>query len=704
MIELNGIQISDNNINTKKNVKIYTDEKQLSNVVDKEVHALKGVLKDLHTPIAISTENTTESKAQNVRNIANFVAKAKAAGIADVNGMAVSCIIDDDYSGVGYFYLCGSGAYMILGVISCDDLSEHYVFCVGDTGVYSENSILTATTNNIVTSSMLDQGARKPIILTPETTEVDEETYQKLLSDDVDVVFKDEEKLVAYMLEKTINKTNLHISFSEMVLSEDTLQAADYMLAKIKVDINKNSPHEVSISYNGSSLDEILDLSGYLSQRILSPVIQEINLIGTDTERKAKLAKFEADWKTLTGASDMTGARFVGNVSVTTDGGDGTIVILTKDADGDYSGLSMTNTIDSAIKKIVVDSSTGSITITPLFSHLEPVEIFTDNSAESKKKNIDNINTYKANLEKLEVDTSISFQVPIYRKSNSGVEESGFLIYSNLPHVYKPYSGLFLTVEEASFSIFGISSTGKFIEQTNYLANINYSNLTTTSKRVLPAINEVNALANAVNAFGAIELKASDNAANKAALTAYKKILTDAGVRTTNGYSVPVRITGNAQEYHGMLNIGTGALLSGIVTDVNENHHYPFNVSTADGAITFDANNYFLEKTSNEVTEMLDAIKYSYTPVPLTATTSTNKTQLDLFLSKVPNAQVMHVTYKDVYAGTLHKIGTDWFGQLVKNTNNYEDCICIKLAANGTVTEGTTSFAQVNAKLDNIIG
>ena len=33
MIELNGIQISDNNINTKKNVKIYVDEKQLNNIL-----------------------------------------------------------------------------------------------------------------------------------------------------------------------------------------------------------------------------------------------------------------------------------------------------------------------------------------------------------------------------------------------------------------------------------------------------------------------------------------------------------------------------------------------------------------------------------------------------------------------------------------------------------------------------------------------
>ena len=33
MVELNGIQISDNNINTRKNVKIYVDEKQLNNIL-----------------------------------------------------------------------------------------------------------------------------------------------------------------------------------------------------------------------------------------------------------------------------------------------------------------------------------------------------------------------------------------------------------------------------------------------------------------------------------------------------------------------------------------------------------------------------------------------------------------------------------------------------------------------------------------------
>ena len=72
--------------------------------VKRLIQEIKGANKNLNAPIPISTENTTESMAQNVKNIADYVEKAKAAGIANVNGMAVTCIIDGDYSGVGYLY------------------------------------------------------------------------------------------------------------------------------------------------------------------------------------------------------------------------------------------------------------------------------------------------------------------------------------------------------------------------------------------------------------------------------------------------------------------------------------------------------------------------------------------------------------------------------------------------------------------------
>lgn len=320
---------------------------------------VKGALKDLHTPIAISTDNTTDSKAQNVRNMTDFIAKAKAAGIADVNGMAVTCLINTQYSGVGYLY--GATNTNICGIISYDDVSNPYTFSVNSAGEYLENMIVTEEAINVVTSSMLAKGARNPIILTPSTTEVDEKTYQKLLVDDVDVMFKA--------------------------------------------------------------------------------------------------------------------------------------------ADGEYCAL-----------------------------------------------------TYK--------EDAVS---------------------------YKRFYFTCLSAEGG-------------------------------------------------NTIGDIYIYAYEF-----------------NIAMTSPHTCTITTLYEAQPLDGLIE-----------------------------------------------TEFIH--KSILTSVPLTTTTSTNKTQLDLFLSKVPNAQVMHVTYKDVYAGTLHKIGTDWFGLLVKNTNNYEDALQVKLQADGTLIEGTTSLAQVNAKLDNIIG
>lgn len=626
---------------------------------------IKGALKDLHTPIAISTLNTTESNAQNVRNIADFVAKAKAAGITDVDGMAVTCLLSSGYSGVGYLHFV-DGNYTLQGVEIQEELERSTCFLVWDDGSYKNTNLITGE----VTSQDLTRGARKPIILTPSITEVDEKTYQKLLVDDVDVMFKAADGNLCGLTYKTENNDNFGLMFSCFSVEGET--DADVYIYGYDVSITKNIPHTCTTTAlkDADTLNDIITSYDYIQKVFLSPVLQEIDLTGTDVQRKAKLDKFEADWKALTGASDLTGARFVGRIN-SSESNAATVLLQYNSINVEYEGISISDDIYPKIQTVRADPVQGYLTITPLFYHLEPVEIFSDNSAASKQKNIDNLNAYKTNLEQLGVDTSNGFQVPFQK---DGGEEIGVLYYSAAMG-QKEYVGISFSIRNTSRAqeVY-INSTGKY---TLHL-------LAFDSK-----VELIGQFARAVNAFGAIELKASDNAANKAALTAYKKILTDADISITNGYSVPVRITGNAQEYHGMLNIGTGALLSGIVTDVNETHHYPFNVSTADGAITFDANNYFLEKTSNEVTEMLDAIKYSYTQVPLTATTSTNKTQLDLFLSKVPNAQVMHVTYKDVYAGTLHKINGSWYGVLVGESNTLAGQLSIKLQADGTIVEGT---------------
>ena len=152
--------------------------------VKRLIQEIKGANKNLNAPIPISTENTPESMAQNVKNIADYVEKAKAAGVANVNGMAVTCIIGDNYSGAGYLY----GEDMICGIKTYDDLATPYNFVVDYDGLYIDNPFIVKGTTGQVTSDMLDEGARRPIILTPDTTEVDEETYQKLSQEGTDVI------------------------------------------------------------------------------------------------------------------------------------------------------------------------------------------------------------------------------------------------------------------------------------------------------------------------------------------------------------------------------------------------------------------------------------------------------------------------------------------------------------------------------------
>ena len=325
---------------------------------------------------------------------------------------------------------------------------------------------------------------------------------------------------------------------------------------------------------------------------------------------------------------------------------------------------------------------------------LEAVTIKTSNSDTDKAANVAAIKAYVNNLKSLGVDITKGYMVPIVVGNNVGYMTIGSGLF---------YRGLYLYDLDRT-TWFSVSSVDGTYSRRYVDFGSPTSNLTTTSKQIVGAINEVNALAKGVKALGAIELKADDKAANKTALAAFLKVLTDAGIDTSNGYSTPIRITGNSQEYFGTLNIGTGTLLSGVVTDINESHHYPCNVNISDGELTFSETNYFLEKTSNEVVEMLDAIKYSHTPVPFTETTLSNKAQLEVFLSKVPDAQVMHCTYKGVYAGTLHKINGDWYGMLVKNTNDYADNLNVKLQADGTLIEGTTSVQSINAQLDAING
>lgn len=430
----------------------------------------------LKTPIPISTEDTPEANAQNVKNIADYVKKAKAAGITDVNGMAVTCIIDGGNSAVGYLY----GEDVFVGILLYDDNSLYYVLI--SNGSYIEREVVIKGTTNQVTSDMLVQGARKPIILTPETTEVDEETYQKLLSDNVDVMFKASDEEFCILTHKIYTDTEVGLYFNGLSL-EGGAGTDDLWFYSFFVSISKNNPHTFTVQVlNEDEFSRILYKSGYLTKYTLSPVLQEIDLTGTDADRKAKLDQFEADWKKLTGADTLDGARFVGYLGEP----DNFLGIFVYNSlIGGYSAIA---TKDSLSTYQVFISPTGAIISNSLFYHLQPITIRTDNTDYDMAYNVAAIKKYVDNLTFLGVYTYDGFTIPV---SLTGNEFCGYLICN------KYYEGDSLSLSgtvffEGTIKSIVIDETGRYRE----IVEIAGTNpLNTTSDNMVNAINEVNTLA-----------------------------------------------------------------------------------------------------------------------------------------------------------------------------------------------------------------
>lgn len=819
----------------------------------------------LNAPIPISTENTPESMAQNVKNIADYVEKAKAAGIADVNGMAVSCIINNDYSGVGYIYKVGGGVY-INGIITYEDASNPFTFAVqGGDGTYSESELVTRSSNNQITSDMLVEGARKPIILTPSTTEVDEETYQKLLSDDVDVVFKDAYDIFYYVydIDKNVSVNDIQIRFVTTLGSIDTTGPSDYWFSVASVKISKNAPHTVTTESADHSLQDVLESTlspvlkkinlrkgnnsavikqfeadwenlngslygarfigypagvlpvlfmkddfndcyigytdrnidggpdstgpfkkitlcandnynlkvtdvtatvqyidlnatttnltsigavqqntphcftytkdseiikgvgqvwqsssyGYLegisfdgkyrvhaevqangaatvtltsigAQKLLQPVLQEIDLTGTDAERKAKLDQFETDWKALTGAGDLTGARFVGKVNVIGD----TVgcVFNYDDSANNYIGIAFDSaSIVYKINIVALGISKGSVEVTPLFSHLEAITIYTDNTPEHMQANLDNIAAYEANLQALGVDT-VGVKAPIIPIYTDDSENHGFIQRND--------TGL--------NDWTGICTAKDWLNQ----INIDIDSGKATVHRVALYKDVVDKTLNA-KSLEAITIKTNNSTAskreNKAAIKAYVDNLTALGVDTTKGYMIPVKLDNG---YHGFI-MGTGA--DGEHTGIIKRDTYNYgggwifidNIGTYQYLECLTLGSYDDLTTTaktivpaiNEVNALAKGYSTIFTPIELTTETAQNKTAIDARVAaftaqgiSLTNGCCIPVTYKGVYAGNISLINGDWYGLLVKNTNNPADNINIKLSADGTITEGNS--------------
>ena len=516
-------------------------------------------------------------------------------------------------------------------------------------------------------------------------------------------------------------------------------------------------------------------------------ILKEIDLRGTDAERKAKLDHFETDWKSLTGASDMYGARFVGTVYNST--GEGSCsVLFTFDYATNvlYYGCTMVSDTDKKIVSYRLNKNDGSLTITPLFSHLEPVEIFTDNSAASKQKNIDNLNAYKLNLEELGVNTANGFQMLI----KIGNDQYGMLANSDNLNNFKGYSSGFGKM----YTLVLQSSSGAVIS--SQLQSIMSNDLVTTQKEIVPAINEGFTLAQALKDLHTPIAISSENtteskAQNVRNIADFVAKVKAAGIADVNGLAVTFLIddsysgvgylsgdnsicgietytgleapsysvvdTDGTYSYDSVLVNGSSDQITSLMltqgarrpiiltpetTEVDEETYQKLLSDDVDVVFKDEMDNlcafvgkedigsswkfYFTVLSGNtdipeniylsayevkivkigvhkctigtniewmSIDEILTKggyLKQSIlTPVSLTTTPSTNKTKLDLFLSKVPNAQVMHCTYKDVYAGTLHKINGSWYGVLVGESNTLAGQLSIKLQADGTIIEGT---------------
>ena len=367
---------------------------------------------------------------------------------------------------------------------------------LGDEGSYLLKSVAeetylkkaagTVATANIadgaVISTKLATGARRPIIFTPDTTEVDEEIYQKLLSDDVDVLFKDASDVLYYIYDINNKVSELEIRFVTTLGSIDTADPSDYWFSVAYVRISKNAPHTVTTESTDHSLQDVLNNSGYLNKSVLNPILQEIDLTGTDADRKAKLDQFAADWEALTGTSDLSGSRFVGYCETPSEG----VGIFSYNApNGAYSSI----VTDSALRRSyqVTVYFDGSLTITPLFSHLEAITISIDNTPESKAANVAAIEAYEDNLEALGFDVTKGYMIPI---TVSG--RNGFL--STRSGNY-PYAG-YVASDSSVSDFYNILILGNGEYYDSKIQSENSEELNTISKKLVPAINEVNTLAN----------------------------------------------------------------------------------------------------------------------------------------------------------------------------------------------------------------
>lgn len=408
----------------------------------------------------------------------------------------------------------------------------------------ADNSITTSKiVDGAVTSTKLATGARNPIILTESTTEVDEETYRKLeeMADATDVVFRTDSLEFMPLIAKDMG-SELRLIFGYTSCDASNLQVQNSICSYVLITVETAFPYKVTIDKSQASLETILNTSGYLTKYTLSPVLQEIDLTGTDAERKAKLDQFETDWKAFTGADNLNGARFVGNIDTSSG-----VFSYEGFHDGGYVGY-VTTTVNSQASLVRV-SLTGSLTITPLFSHLEAIKIYDDevDVADGYAQNLKNITAYKRNLEALGVDTSKPYIIPIglWFDSAGIFKDTGFL-QGPMP-IEGRYQGYV---------------NGKLI----------YVNATTgePSFEYLVIDTKISPIFEAITIY--TDNTPEHRQANLDNIAAYEANLQALGVDTTKGYCMPIRCraSNGGGDYQGYLSPTAVSCYAGVIIQNND--------------------------------------------------------------------------------------------------------------------------------------
>ena len=322
------------------------------------VKKIKGANKDLNTPVIISTENTPESNAQNVKNIAEYVEKAKAAGVDTTKPFRITLTIDDDYPAEGVY----DTHYSTVNCLNISDDGFAYIVVInritGNVDFFSE--IITPNSEQKVTSTMLDMGARRPIILTQETTEIDEETYQKLFKDDVDVVFKTSDGILCALITRIKGGDMLELYFTNLYCRGDL---SSTNLLGVELDIDLTPPHKVLVDiFHDDSLTGALTLMGYIDKDFLKPV-----KIFTDNSPESMRKTLENlnDYGELWNQIDPEAVDSGLHVPITTNDRVKSGVLYYTSSSDTYEGV-LVSLAEDWVSLIRIDRTTGSCTIEQL--------------------------------------------------------------------------------------------------------------------------------------------------------------------------------------------------------------------------------------------------------------------------------------------------------------------------------------------------